>query len=255
MKRRIILFVLVFMVAFKFTSITSQVYSDSVQVDDFDLLCDINIISDSFKENTFSERHFDSNFKDKYSSDEFNYSEKEKKKGWLGRFVDWLSKRGDSQNTDGYAMFLIWTLRILTFIAIVYGVYVVISILMGKDGAWLFYQKSDKKALNYGITEENLNTNDFTNLFQEAKLAGDFRLAVRYRYLLLLQQLNTNGDIKYHVEKTNNDYSYEIKNKELSDLFTYVSYIYDYTWYGAFYISDHEFNRALSAFDKTAKMM
>ena len=57
--------------------------------------------------------------------------------------------------------------------------------------------------------------------------------------------------IEWDVEKTNSDYLYEIKSAELKANFEYLSYLYNYIWYGEFNLSAAEFEKAKKAFDTT----
>lgn len=255
---KINLFLFIFYILlFGLTPISGQENNDSTfQIDDYAVLQDKDtIVSHDIPSNTYMQRHFYKNYKDKYTSDEFNYTEKPKKKGWLSRFFEWLSERESNQSSGSLAAILVWTFRILVSLIIIYGVYIAVSVLMGKEGAWIFAQKSDKIVLTYGIDEKELKSTDYEIFFNNACGLGDYRMAVRYRYLMLLQHLSSTGNIKYHPEKTNTDYSHEIKSRELSDLFIYLTYIYDHTWYGAFCISEHEFSKTISEFDRTSKMM
>mgnify|MGYP006155083877 FL=1 len=55
--------------------------------------------------------------------------------------------------------------------------------------------------------------------------------------------------IEWDVEKTNSDYLYEIKNTSIKSQFEYVSYLYNYIWYGEFELDEVTFVKAKKAFD------
>jgi hypothetical protein len=59
--------------------------------------------------------------------------------------------------------------------------------------------------------------------------------------------------IEWDVEKTNSDYIYEIKSAELKARFEYLSYLYNYMWYGEFAVSIEDFEKAKKAFETTLK--
>jgi hypothetical protein len=61
--------------------------------------------------------------------------------------------------------------------------------------------------------------------------------------------------IELHKDKTNSDYQYEIKNAPLRQSFGYLSYIYDYAWYGEFEVSRSDYEHAAKAFDETLQMI
>jgi hypothetical protein len=70
-----------------------------------------------------------------------------------------------------------------------------------------------------------------------------------------LKKLSERNIIEWHVDKTNTDYLYEIQSKELKDNFQYLSYLYNYIWYGEFEMNDTTFNQAQKAFEKTLQSM
>ncbi len=71
-------------------------------------------------------------------------------------------------------------------------------------------------------------------------------MAIRYYYLFLLQKLSDRNLIDWDPEKTNLDYANELKDSNLKEEFSYLSYLYDHAWYG-----DIDFDQ--SAFETTTK--
>jgi hypothetical protein len=57
--------------------------------------------------------------------------------------------------------------------------------------------------------------------------------------------------IEWDIEKTNSDYSYEIKNEKLKEDFNYLSYLYNYIWYGEFELTEDTFNKTKKSFETT----
>jgi hypothetical protein len=57
--------------------------------------------------------------------------------------------------------------------------------------------------------------------------------------------------IIWDLEKTNSDYLNEIKNEQLKADFAYLSYLYNYIWYGEFELDVNTFEKAKTAFEKT----
>ena len=210
---------------------------------------------DKLPQDTFELRHFRNGFEHKYGSSDFDYREEINEKSAFRRFLERLFSESADNKSGGLGTFLVWLIRIVMVLALLYGVYIIISVLIGKEGNWFFVKKSDLKKLSYGIHEDEIKGTDYSKLIQSSEKNGDFRSAVRYRYLLLLQRLSGKGIIDFHRDKTNTDYKYEIKDKSLSASFDYVSYIYDHTWYGAFDMSPVEYQMASIAFDDTIKMI
>jgi hypothetical protein len=199
------------------------------------------------------DRHFKKDYKEKYKSGAFKYSEKPEKRNFLTRFFEWLFS-GKSSGS-GFITFWIWMIKILVALALLYGVYIAVTIIMGKKGVWYLTQKSDQKNIDYGKSEQENMPLNYQQLFQESLMNGDLRMAIRYKYLILLQLLTKAQLISFHPEKTNAEYRREIKNSELAEHFAYVSYIYNHVWYGAFDITKHDFDMAVTAFDHTQKLV
>ena len=54
---------------------------------------------------------------------------------------------------------------------------------------------------------------------------------------------------------TNSDYLYEIKNPAQKHEFEYLSYLYNYIWYGEFELDDETFYKAKTAFENAIKSL
>jgi Domain of unknown function (DUF4129) len=195
---------------------------------------------------TFVKRNFDSSFKHKYKGDAFDYTEKNPKP---------KTREDNSFPIEGLLDAFVYFLYIVIGIGIIIGVYILVSVLLGKEGAWLINRKSDDKSVFYGDELEQSADTDFKSLINKALESNDFRLAIRYQYLLLLQKMAHKNIIELHKDKTNSDYQYEIKNATLRQSFGYLSYIYDYAWYGEFEVSRPDYEQAEKAFDETLQMI
>lgn len=201
----------------------------------------------------YTERKLDEGFKKKYNDDDFIYETKPKPKTlWdrfmeaVRRFFEWLFSSGENQeSTSGVVV-----KRIVATIVILFFVYMVVRAILNKEGMWIF-GRSRKKMTAQDITEEDIHQMDFQKLTAETKQAGDYRLAVRYYFLWLLKRMSDREIIDWHWEKTNSDYLYEIKNQDLKKDFEYLTYVYDYSWYGDFQLDDKAFAKAERTFQKT----
>lgn len=118
------------------------------------------------------------------------------------------------------------------------------------DGNWVFGRKSDKVIIQATDIETNIHQTDFYALVEDALLKNDFRSAIRYYYLLSLKRLSEKEYIEWDSEKTNYDYMLELKEGNIKEQFKYISYIYDYAWYGEFIVEAPEFETSEKAFKK-----
>src|SRR5690606_17549273 len=124
-----------------------------------------------------------------------------------------------------------WIFYIAIFIAVLYLVYILLS----EGGSGLFSSKRNKKI--EGITEitsENIESADIHTLINRAEKKQDYRLAIRYYYLLVLKTLTLKNQIKFEDDKTNAEYLNETQSKPYGKDFAYTSYLYNYIWYGEF---------------------
>ena len=235
---------LVFMLAYGLKAQDSLAYNQEL---DTTLYSDDSLAEVSYLPiDTFVKRNFDSGFKEKYKGDAFDYTEKAPKP---------KTKEDTSFPIEGLLEAFIYFIYIIIGLGIIIGVYILVSVLLGKQGAWLINKKSDDKTVFYGDDLEQTSDTDLKSLLQKAIETNDYRLAIRYQYLFLLQKLSHKNIIELHKDKTNSDYQYEIKNVSLRQSFGYLSYIYDYAWYGEFVVSRSDYEQAAKAFDETLQMI
>lgn len=127
--------------------------------------------------------------------------------------------------------------------------------MVNKEGQWIFAKSSSKKIINYDDIERNLKDIDFDKLIKDTLKSGDNRLAIRYYYLWILKKMAEKDIIDWNPEKTNSDYLYEIKSTTLKTDFSYVSYLYNYIWYGEFEVDQSSFENAKHSMEKTLQSL
>lgn len=205
--------------------------------------------------NSFIPKNFDPNFKDKYNSNDFKYEtviDSKQLTAWdrfwkaVADFFESLFDFGNADQTlTGFEIFA----KIVAFLIIGFVIYLIVKLLINKEGQWVF----GKKKKNITVAElvaENIHTIDFKSIIKKSKAQKEYRLTIRYYYLWLLKSLTDKEIIEWDIEKTNSDYLYEIQSPTLKDNFQYLSYIYDYSWYGEFEINEKDFSKAEVAFLK-----
>jgi len=200
---------------------------------------------------------FPKNFKKNYQAPEFIYEFKTPEKNAWDRFLEWLAgifKNLFSFTSDEDAMdAVVIGLKVIAILIVVFVIYLIVKALMNKDGQWIFGKSSDKKLIRYDEIEKNLHLQDFEKLVKNAIETDDKRLAIRYYYLWFLRRLSDRNLIEWDIEKTNSDYLYEIKNPRTKDRFAYLSYLYDYIWYGEFALDETNFEKTKTAFENAIK--
>lgn len=207
----------------------------------------------------YKKRTFNKGFKEEYKKSDFDYTEKKAADNALTRFLARVrafvkkllnGSQGASANTPVLQVIL-KTLVIAILLSLV--IFIIISFVRGNT-SWILFRKSTTVYRNSEDTEALMET-DFRTLIQETETANDHRLAIRYYYLWLLQQLASRGFIKWNNDKTNTDYYYEIYDNRIRSEFKYLSYVYDYIWYGEFELDQDSYQKAKNAFRNTINIL
>lgn len=200
-------------------------------------------------------KKFEEKFKQKYKGKEdFTYEETEQKVGLLQQIkqaiAEWFRRNFSSkvgEELDNYYYVVI--LRILGFILIGFILFYLIRAFIQKDIYWLFKKQGKKINAFEDLTSEDFKSTNFDALIAEALQNKHYRLAIRMYYLWLLQRLQEQEKITWAPEKTNADYSYELKDSQDKKQFVYLSYLYNNIWYGEYEITEEEFSKAKKSFD------
>ena len=203
---------------------------------------------------TYAKREFRSDFKENYQGPEFQYKPKSRVKtkwdeflAWVNDIINGIFARGDGEKASSAVNLIV---RILAILVLIFVVYMIVRAILNKEGIWIF-GRGRKKITAGDLAGEDIHTLDFNQLVSDTKITGDYRLTLRYYYLWLLKKLSNRSVIDWHRDKTNADYLYEIKDTQLRKEFEYLSYVYDYSWYGEFPIDADAFAKAEKAFLKT----
>lgn len=96
--------------------------------------------------------------------------------------------------------------------------------------------------------ETMMGETDFESRISQAILSGNYRLAVRYQYLMTLQKLAAGHFIELSLDKTNYQYVREIANKANQSEFASLTLSYEYVWYGEFLIEEGVYLKIASRF-------
>lgn len=206
-----------------------------------------------------NEREFKEGFKDNYSGRKYNYEGKpavrsnSSKHGDASKYSQNRPYGNEDNDADNFSFdFSVfnWFFLFILIIALPYLAYT----LLNDGSSHLFSFRKNEKLQAYGeITAENIAQADIKALITNAEKTNDYRLAIRYYYLLVLKQLNLKNFIKYEDDKTNADYMNAIASQNFSKGFAYTSYIYDYTWYGEFSLNKEQYQLAKDSFVQLIK--
>ncbi len=192
---------------------------------------------------------------DEYKKDNaFNYTEKTVEENWWSQFQNWLWELwlkfwhwlvGDFE-AGGFISFLVHVLPYLILLAII--VFVVWLFYKLNPGA-TFFKSKEKPGVFFSEEEEIIKSKNIRKLIEKALANKDYRLAVRYYYLLILKKLTDAEIINYEFDKTNSEYFSEINSEKLNSGFRKVTTLYDYIWYGSFAVTETDYKKAEHTFN------
>ncbi len=211
------------------------------------------------RNDVIEEIKFKTDLKKKYNTEEFVYEIKTPEKNVWDRFKEWLARvlqnifKFSSERTS--MSVVVFILKTIAILVVIFVVYLIVKAILNKEGQWIFGKNANKKIVSVDEIERNLHETDFEKLVKETLLAGQKRISIRYFYLWLLKRMSEKGIIEWDIEKTNSDYLYEIKNDTLREEFAYLSYLYNYIWYGEFDLEESTFEKAKIAFEKTIRSL
>lgn len=191
---------------------------------------------------------------------EFDYTEEVAQENWWTKFkryvrlqwqkfLNWLSR---DHMLNGITLFLLEMIPYLILVGILFFA-IWLFIKLNPASSYLSDQTTGSVLLN--DEEEIIQSKDIRKLIEEAVATENYRLAVRYYYLLVLQQLSETGYIDYQFPKTDQEYLAEIKQESLKKQFEQITRIYDFIWYGSFDVTAANYPRAKKEFEEMQELI
>lgn len=195
----------------------------------------------------------ENSLKDYRQDDEFNYKEALPEDTWWTRFkrkIDDLYRAFIRWLTGGDEATGVWAIlvEILPYLLIVGLLVFLVWLFMKIDSGSLLMEKIKAPETLLSDDEELIQRQDLDQLIDQAIDAGNYRLAVRFYYLRVLQKMSAQDIIDWQVQKTNHEYLFEIEDLNLRNQFRKITDIYDYIWYGNFEVDETAFAKAKSSF-------
>ncbi|WP_405566924.1 hypothetical protein [Polaribacter sp. Asnod6-C07] len=196
-----------------------------------------------------TERDFNTDLKEKYKGDDFEYKEEEETKK-----EEPESETDSNSNSAFLGLFSFFMSSIFPFLLGGFVIFVILKSVLGFDAR--FWKPTNKAKTSSGkliYEDEDIHELNLEALLQQAITNKDFRLAIRYYYLSTLKSLSNNKIIDYHKDKTNSEYLFEIENTQTRTEFSYLSYVYSYVWYGEFPVDENSFQIAQNKYQSFLK--
>ncbi len=192
------------------------------------------------RDTTFiSPRSFNSEaLKELKSNKDFQYSKSiEPPLSLWDKFWDWFWWKVHQLLNTKSGRVTTWSiLLILAIMVIVFFVFKITG--MDKDG---LFGRSSKALQAYTLSQTDIHQISFDDEIEKAINNGNYRLATRLQYLQALKKLSDKGYIEWRINKTNTDYLTEISAKSFNDMFTKLTFDFEYIWYGEKQVSKEQF--------------
>ncbi|MBI2731102.1 MAG: DUF4129 domain-containing protein [Sphingobacteriales bacterium] len=135
---------------------------------------------------------------------------------------------------------LLWILAIAALLYLIY------TIFLGNTAIF----RTNRKNIDTSFEQTEEEEHQIISL-QKAKAvaSANYRLAVRYAYLELLELLNNKKYIETRTDKTNYQYVTELSRQPWANTFASVTLKYEYIWYGEYDIDKNLYQQVDSEFE------
>ncbi len=234
MKRRF-LYIILF---FSFFDVSAQKVSKEVAIDT------TRIVEKKFEE---------TNIKDYRNDNDFVYDVVDEGPSVFEQIYDWIDRvlrkmlSWVFDDVEAPVGFLLSLLKILPYIIAAFVLYLIINFFLKVNARNIINGKRNKEIVHLKDDEELLSSKDLPRLIALAINEENYRLAIRYQYLLVLQQLSEKEIIIWEQQKTNEDYNKEVHHKNIHTEFEEITRFYDFVWYGNFEINKLEYLKGIES--------
>jgi large-conductance mechanosensitive channel len=171
--------------------------------------------------------------------EEFNYETLEAEDNIIERFFQWLENALQSLlesifGVDAATGIVLFIFRVLPYLLLAFLIFLLFRFFLRLNSNNYQGKSHPKGVVSISEEEQIIKNEDIRALIDSAIKNGNFRLAIRYYYLLVLKALTQTGAITWQAQKTNEDYLNEIQDKGVKADFEKITRVYDYIWYGEF---------------------
>ncbi|SDH90673.1 DUF4129 domain-containing protein [Winogradskyella thalassocola] len=201
----------------------------------------------TFDDTTLEKQQITEDDLEAYKADEdFNYTEVVPEENILEKIYNWfqniLRKFWEAIFGVGTASgFLYFVFSILPYLLLAFLLFLLIRFFLKVNSNNLIAKSRKQGSILFTEEEQIIKNEDIPALINEAVNQKNYRLAIRYYYLLSLKYLTETDHILWQPQKTNEDYINEINKEFLKADFKNITRIYDYVWYGEFNVDATKF--------------
>ena len=167
-------------------------------------------------------------------------------KNWAGnlllKLLEWLF--GVEKAAGAFSTFL----EVLPYVLLAILLFILIKFFLSVNARAVLHAKKNQALVSLSEEEHIIKNEDIQQLIASALAQKDYRLAVRYYYLYMLQLMSEDDLIVWELQKTNEDYTQELQKQELVAPFATSTRLYNYFWYGEFPIDEAKYKKAEAKF-------
>jgi len=227
---------------------------DKVGNDSLQKLTIIKIDSSHIEKKTFDA----STIEEYKNSDDFNYETPEAEPSIFEKLWIWIKNIIRNileylfEDIEPITGFLSVVFEVVPYIILAVALFFIIKYFLNIQTSNIL-KKNNKSIVKFGSDEELIKREDLNLLLKDAIENEEYRIAVRFYYLLILKKLTESGSINWQQEKTNEDYIKELKETSLQSKFSESTRVYDFVWYGNFDINQTDFINAEALFNSILK--
>lgn len=197
-------------------------------------------------------REYDPEYiKEKQSKSKYNYDLDPEKEDsilgrWFAKFIEFLTPE-ETPSTETVSN--VWT--VIKYLFAIAGIGLLVAFIYKSNFKWIFKKKNKTtEEIDIELVDETSSLDELERYILDAESQGQYRFAVRLRFLRMLRILDEAKLIKAATGKTNQAYLYELRNHPNVDQVKEATRTYEYIWYGLFDIGDREeYNTISSSFD------
>lgn len=191
---------------------------------------------------------------------DFDYEVLEKKRTWWDDFKDWFLNLllrffqwlfGGAKAVGYLAVFL----KLAPYILLGILIFILIKFFLNVNANRLQLAKKEDAFVSLSEEEHIIKNADIPELIRKALSDKNYRLAIRYYYLLILQLMSDKELINWELQKTNSDYLKELSTSNFQVPFETITRLYDYIWYGNFDLDELKYLKAEHDFVKLQKTL
>lgn len=135
---------------------------------------------------------------------------------------------------------------IFQLIAIILIILLIAAIIYALIRSGLFHanksvKQTDQEPRSLEDLEENIHESDLERALRLALEKGDFRMAIRIYYLIIIKELSVRQWINWKKDKTNGQYVREMFGRDEYQHFRSITLDFDRVWYGDVQVGENEY--------------